>query len=137
MDLTALLQVRFAERRARNRRYSLRAFARDLALSHGALSQLMHRRRPTSSAVIRSVGPRLGLEAARIEALVGDEHERKLRASLRGCLGTPRFEPSVRRLAARTGLPMDAVCIALQRLLVNGSLTMSARTTWVLATEEP
>jgi hypothetical protein len=133
MDAAALLRARFDERRARNRRYSLRAFARDLGLGHGPLSQILARRRPASVAVIRAVGAaRLGLEAALVERLVADENERKLRVSLRAWRGAP----SVRALAARSGLAMDAVCIALQRMLAGGRLRMTAPTTWVLTEDE-
>jgi hypothetical protein len=132
MDAVAVLRARFDERRGRNRRYSLRAFARDLDVPHAALSQILARRRPASVAFLQQLGARLALAPAVVAALVADEHERKLRL----CLRSPRFVPSVRALAARSGLTMDAVCIALQRMLASGRLRMTAPATWILTEDE-
>jgi hypothetical protein len=132
MDLPALLQARLDERRARNARYSLRAFARDLALPHAALSQILLRRRPASVVVIRRTAARLRLSPPHIESLVAAEHERKLRL----CLRSPRFQPSVRALSSRSGLTMDSVCLALQRMLAGGRLEMTTPTTWVLREDD-
>ncbi|MGZ3699878.1 MAG: helix-turn-helix domain-containing protein, partial [Bdellovibrionota bacterium] len=56
-----LLNEAFAERKAKNPSYSLRAFARYLAISAAALSQVLSRKRDLSKRNALKVAERLGL----------------------------------------------------------------------------
>ncbi len=56
------LRTEFADRLERNPRYSLRAFARTLGLSPGALSQIMAAKRFPSIALTEKIATLLGLE---------------------------------------------------------------------------
>ena len=56
-----MLQEELAKRCARNPRYSLRAFARYLALDHSTLSQLLRGRRRFTARTVERIGKRLAL----------------------------------------------------------------------------
>lgn len=130
MMLRTLLQQEFDRRRARNARYSLRAFARQLATHHSSVSRILrggYRLTPTR---IRALGRRLGLTRAAIDALCLDEHLRLVESLVR----QPGFLPDTRWIAARTGLSMDDVNVAVQLLLHSRRLTMSSTSTWTVPT---
>jgi predicted enzyme related to lactoylglutathione lyase len=59
MTFQALLRERFAARRARNARLSLRGFARSLAIDHSTLSQILRGKRRMSAPMVRALGRRL------------------------------------------------------------------------------
>src|SRR3954469_100018 len=61
MDLREFLQREFQRRTGRNRRYSLRAFARDLDCNHSTLSQWMRGIRPMTPESIDQLCHRLGI----------------------------------------------------------------------------
>lgn len=61
MSFREVLQEELIRRRARNPRYSLRAFARALALDHSSLSQLLRGRRRVTTRAIRRIGAILRL----------------------------------------------------------------------------
>jgi plasmid maintenance system antidote protein VapI len=63
MDMRSILQLEFNRRRARNPRYSLRAFANALGTHHSTLSQMMQARRRLTTRTIRRFGHKLGLSA--------------------------------------------------------------------------
>lgn len=121
-----LLGDRLAHARARNARYSLRAFARDLGLHHGTLSQLLSGRRPASVRQIRAIGARLGLDDACIARCCAHE----LDAVVRAIAARPELRHDSRWIAERTGLSVDAVNAALHRLLSTGALRMVERNEW-------
>ena len=58
----------FARRRARNPRYSWRAFARDLGTHHTTLRQIVERRRRLTLRAIASLGGRLALSESAMAA---------------------------------------------------------------------
>lgn len=138
--LRARLLQDLAARRARNARYSLRAFARDLDVDHSTLSQLLRGKRPATERAVRLLGERLKLEAPLIEAYValelcaGGQHASsaevaRVAQDLGRVMGDPlHFElfDAVRRgdapagarpFAARLGTSVDALNVALHRLL--------------------
>src|SRR4051794_37687938 len=94
MDFTArsCLQTEYAKRRERRPRFSLRAFARELALPSGRLSELLSGKRP--------ITPELGLRLADRLALAPDQREEFLRgvAAARG--GGATAGPEFRQLSA-------------------------------------
>src|SRR5215207_181415 len=73
--LRRVLQEELALRCARNPRYSLRAFARYLALDHSTLSQLLRGRRRFTSRTIERIGKRLSLTPDMITQFVERERE--------------------------------------------------------------
>lgn len=121
-----LLRDRFARLHARNPRYSLRAFARDLGIHHGTLSQLASGRRPASVRQIRAIGARLGLDDAGIASCCAHEVD----AVVRAIAARADLRHDARWIAERTGISIDAVNAALHRLLASGALRMEASDVW-------
>ena len=114
------LATELAARKARNPRYSLRAFARDLRLNHATLSQLMRGERRITSRSARMLGQRLRLDSRAVGVACADVEDAKVLAAVR----RKDFRASSRFIATRTGLPVDVVNAALFRLLRAGRLSM-------------
>ena len=125
MDLRTRLLDELARRRARNPRYSLRAFARQLGTDHSTICRVSGGRRLTV-ARMRALGPRLGLSASEIDGAC--RHENMLR--VRDLVRRPGFRPDSRWIATRTGIALDDVNVALQALLAARRLHMTSATTW-------
>jgi hypothetical protein len=125
MDLRAVVEREF-NRRQRNRRYSLRAFARQLGIHHSTLVRLRQGKRLTANTVSR-LGVRLGLSARDIAAASAHEHAEILLALVRH----PDFRPDCRWLAVMTGLNLDEVNITLHRLIASRRLTLAGRDRWI------
>jgi plasmid maintenance system antidote protein VapI len=121
-----VLREQLRRRQSRNTRYSLRAFARDLGLHHGTLSQLLRGRRPVTPKQIRVLGARLGLDGAEVLACCQAETD----ATVRAAIGRRAFRHDSRWIATRTGIPVDEVNAALHRLLRSGALRMLAPADW-------
>jgi hypothetical protein len=135
------LEAEFKARRAKNGRYSLRAFAAFLGTDHSSLSQMLRSTRPIPARRIRSWGSKLALlpeetavyiaaehvpdEAANQRqdhlrhwtaeamAIVTDQTHWKLLAVARSA----GFRPDCRWIAKEIGCTVDAVNVALSRLL--------------------
>ena len=127
-----LLQAEFDRRRTSNRRYSLRAFARSLAIDHSALSQILRGNRRLTSRTVRALGSALRLGPADIAEHCAAGHE----AAVLATLDRPGFRADSRWVAAVAGIPLDDVNVALQRLLRKRMMTMSGRAIWQRAGEE-
>ena len=132
MAFRGLLQAEFDRRRACNRRYSLRAFARSLAIDHSALSQILRGKRRLTTRAIRSLGRALRLSAADIAEHCAAEHE----AAVLATLTRPGFRADSRWVSTVAGIPLDEVNVALQRLLRKRMMIMSGRAVWQRAGEE-
>jgi transcriptional regulator with XRE-family HTH domain len=126
MDLPAMLGAELARRRARNPRYSLRAFARALGTHHSTLSQILHRRRRLTSRAIHQLGARLGLSSTEIHEARREENC----AVIQRLTGDARFRADSRWIAMMSGIPLDDVNVALHWLLHSRRLVMRSRTTW-------
>lgn len=126
MDLPALLEAELRRRRARNPRYSLRAFARALGTDHGTLSRIMRRERRLTARTIRRAGARLGLTPPQLDGACLAEH---CTAILR-VVGDPRFRADSRWIATMTGIPVDDVNVALHALLRGRRLVMRTPSSW-------
>jgi uncharacterized protein (TIGR02147 family) len=74
------LSAEFERRVKANSRYSLRAFARDLKMSPGEISELLSGKRQLTPKAINKISSRLGLSAAETRELV--EHATLVRAGL-------------------------------------------------------
>ncbi len=130
MDLKQTLVAEFEQRRRRNARYSLRAFARDLGTDHATLSQLLRGRRILSPRLVRQFGRRLHLSEADIADACEEHHADAILRLAR----LAAFKPESRWIATRTGLPLDAVNAALARLLHQRRLVMHAADRWSIPT---
>ena len=121
-----LLQDELARRRRINPSYSTRALARSLGMHHATLSRLLRGHTRASPATLRSVAARLGVRPAHVAELLAANDALRVETALarRGA------RPSSRWIASVTGLDVDAVNVALQRLLAAGSLRMASRDRW-------
>lgn len=126
VDFAAALASTFNQRRSVNRRYSLRAFAHAIGVSHSAASRLINRRQRPSAATIRTAGDRLRWTPAQVAALIRIEHVERLAAAA----ASPRFTADARLIASRTNLALDDLQIALHEALRTGRLEMTTMTQW-------
>jgi transcriptional regulator with XRE-family HTH domain len=123
-----LLQAELDRRCAANNRYSLRAFARALAIDHSTLSQILRGKRRVTARKVRTLGARMRLGAAEIAELCAAEHEVAVLAAIE----RPGFRADSRWVSAVAGIPLDEVNVALQRLLRKRMMTMTRRDSWEL-----
>jgi transcriptional regulator with XRE-family HTH domain len=129
-------------RRARNVRYSLRAFAVYLGTDHSTLSQILRGRRAAPARQIRAWSNKLGLDAEEAAVWVAIEHsaseiDRHWTAEALGIVTgrvhwrilelsrAPEFRPDSRWLAEQIGVSADQVNLAVSRLLRLGLLEMT------------
>jgi plasmid maintenance system antidote protein VapI len=140
------LQQTLGERCARNPRYSLRAFARQLAIDHSTLSQLLRGTRAISASTIVRIGTRLGMDRHVIETFVEQERqypsqhsakEIEMQRALLELVTLEIFRPDVGWIARVLGTTADAVNIALAQLLAMGALQMNDRNQWLVTKENP
>jgi transcriptional regulator with XRE-family HTH domain len=132
VSFRVLLQTEFDRRRSANRRYSLRAFARFLAIDHSALSQILRGKRRLTARSVRALGSRLSLDAPAVAEHCAAENE----AAILDAIGRPNFRADSRWLSTMSGVPLDQVNVALQRLLRKGLLVMQARERWIRPKEK-
>jgi hypothetical protein len=133
--LDEMLRQAYRTRKATNARFSQRAFAMQLRLDSGSLSQVLGGSRSLSPRATLAVLRRLGRAEDESRAVAGDAeraaHERRLLRQIR----RPDFIPSSRVLARRLRLSPDDVNAALTRLLRKGTLRMTSPATWTLNEE--
>ena len=129
MDLRAHLRAELARRVARNRRYSLRAFARTLGTHHSTLTRILDGRRRLTAGVIERIGTRAGLSPEQVVAARAEEHARRIIELARH----PRFRPDCRWLAMMSGLELDDVNRALHHAIRTRRLVLRSATTWVVS----
>jgi transcriptional regulator with XRE-family HTH domain len=132
VNFQQMLRAEFGQRRQRNPRYSLRAFARYLGTDHSTLSQLLRSRRNLSPRMVRRLGERLRLGSEKISDACVQQHAEAILRLAR----SPAFRANSRWIAAQTGIPMDSVNAAIHRLLHHGDLVMKSTNRWV-ATRTP
>jgi hypothetical protein len=114
-------------RQARNPRYSLRSFARDLGVHHATLSRLLRGARAETRTVV-AIGTRLGLGPADLRACLSAEHV----DAVSYAITRDDFHADSRWLAVVTGVQLDDVNIVLQQLLQSRRLRMTSATEWRL-----
>ena len=120
------LEQELGRRRARNPRYSLRAFARALEFDHATLSKLLRGQRRATTRTIRQLGSVLRLSPHEIERHCGEANDE----ALLGVIGTDLFRADSRWLATVLGIPIDEVNMSLQRLVRLRALRMTAAQQW-------
>jgi hypothetical protein len=91
-------------------------------VSHSTLSGVVSGRRPASARFVLRIASRLGLEAGRPRRSSSESTRRKLAAQV----VREGFRPDLRDLAMRSGISVDALCIALHRLLSERRLNMTS-----------
>src|SRR5205085_2109688 len=123
-----ILKTELDRRRARNKRYSLRAFARDLGTDHATVSQLMRAVRRATPRMIRLLAKPLGLSDAQIAQHCADVTD----AALLDAIRRKDFRPNSRWIAVRLGISIDDINIALHRLLNKRQLVMTKESTWAI-----
>ena len=133
VTLRMMLNTELARRRGANPRYSLRSFARDPAVDHSTLSQILRGKRRLTGRSVRAFGRRLRLETAAIAELCALENE----SAVLSALDRPNFQADSRWVATMVGIPLDEVNVTLQRLLRKRIVTMAARAQWMRAEEVP
>jgi transcriptional regulator with XRE-family HTH domain len=114
--MRAALEAELSRRRARNPRYSLRAFAGSLGLDHSTLSQILRGERRLTLRMAERLEKRL--QQSYIAALAALAAEPDFRADSRWC-------------AERLGIGVDRVNIIVQRLVREGRLRMEGAK-WVV-----
>ncbi len=148
------LDQEFVARRQLNNRYSLRAFAALLRVDHATLSQILRGKRGVPAHRIAPWARRLNLatEETAVYTAIGrlaDEesrlHQERLRhwaaetlalltepvhRELLNLSRQPEFRGDCRWVAGRLGVSVDAVNVALSRLLRLGLLEMTAKGIW-------
>lgn len=146
------LRSAFAEKTARNPRYSLRAFANFLEIDHATLSQLLRGQRALTESAVRRLGVRIGLTAPEIEecvrsvpleSMASTEKLREIAAdsihvlsdwtafALLELMRVKEFRADVGWIAHMFGCEPERVQITLQSLLRLGMLQMKSSTEWV------
>jgi DNA-binding transcriptional regulator YdaS (Cro superfamily) len=147
-----LLQSELARRCSRNPQYSLRSFAHQLGVDASTLSQWIRHRRALTSRVIETIGQQLGLPAERVRAYIDFEMrcpppdasqidqltsdtlaalEHPYAFAILELIHVADFTPDSRWIAARLGIDVDTVNVALHRLVSLGLLRMQSRNVWV------
>ncbi len=141
MQFCEKLQIEFDARKAKNARYSLRAFAASLGAEHATISQILRRTRPIPAGRIREWALKLGMMPEEAAIYVAASHAASPEDSRRAqqllhwtaealavmnesihfdllrLTRDPAFQPDVRWISQQTGVSVDAVNTALTRLL--------------------
>ena len=128
MDFRLHLRDEFGRRVSRNRRYSMRAFARSLSVHHATLVRGLAGERGFSRALVRRLAVRLGLTPVEIDAALASEDARKVLQAA----AAPNFRADCRWIAMNTGIDVDDVNRALHLLIHERRLIMSSTSTWTI-----
>jgi transcriptional regulator with XRE-family HTH domain len=155
MRFRARLDRELAERRAKNSRYSLRAFAAFLGADHSTLSQILRGSRPVPAGRIRAWGKKLEMPAEEIAVYIAAEHapdpadagrEEQLRHWTAEALQivtnaahfeiiklarAPEFRADSRWIAREIGVAVDEVNLAVSRLMRLRLLEAGADGRWM------
>ena len=148
------LEQELRDRRLKNPRYSLRAFASFLETDHSTLSQILRNKRPIPIAQLRQWAKKLSMTSEETAAFIAAEHlpdsatlkrQQQLRHWTAEALavigdrshweiirlaGTRGFKASSRAVAIELGAGVDQVNVALSRLLRLGLLEMAPGNKW-------
>ena len=123
-----VLREELDRRQTRNRRYSLRAFARDLGLHHATLSRLMRGTQRATVPTIAAVASKLRLAAEAVR----DSERTEIDSAVLAAVARRGFKPDCRWIASVTGLSLDTVNGSLHRLLRDRALRMDSHDRWTI-----
>jgi transcriptional regulator with XRE-family HTH domain len=128
MDLRTRLSHEFKRRLARNPRYSMRAFARSLALHHTTVGRLLKGTRSPSQTLVRELGQRLGKSPEELFVVQRQEVAGRILAAAQ----SPDFRADSRWIAMKTGIELDDVNRALHFLIHERRLVMKNANLWIV-----
>lgn len=128
MDLRSRLTTELNHRRARNPRYSVRAFARTLALHHTTVVRLVNGTRRASGPLLIRIGRRLGLSDSELVSM----RRQEIAARVLEATQLPDFRADCRWIAMKTGVELDDVNRALHLLIHERRLAMSSPSSWTV-----
>jgi len=148
------LAEEFAAKKRGNSRYSLRAFATFLGADHSTVAQVIRGARRATVAQVSAWSRKLGIPSEEVSVLLAAEQApnpatlrrqamlvhwtAEAQAVVRGeahlailqLCGTNGFRPDCRWIAEHSGVTVDEVNLALQRLLRLGLLEMTPDGSW-------
>jgi transcriptional regulator with XRE-family HTH domain len=154
-DMRLLLRERYRAAKRRNRRFSLRSFARQLGIDHSTLSQVLRGTRPLSNRAIVALGKSIGLTEAALKACTEGRGAgvpaRQMRAvrdfyldvntlqllaagyhyAILELIQLQSFKTDSRWIAHTLGISVEEVNIAIQRLVRLGLLQMKSPHRWI------
>jgi uncharacterized protein (TIGR02147 family) len=151
------VQAELGRRCDKNSQYSLRAFAKFLAIDHATLSQLLRGKRALTPRTILRLGTRLGLDRAAVDRYVAGESNWRRDAAddatqnemqqladdaahviadwyhyaILELTRLQNFKTDSRWIARVLGITSDEVNLALTRLFRFGLLVMAERDRWI------
>lgn len=128
MDLKTRLAAELRLRIERNPRYSVRAFARSLAVHHTTLARLLGGTRRATRPLVARLGKRLGLADDAIRTL----HEQEVASRVLAAVRSGDFRADCRWIAMKSGVELDDVNRALHLLIHERRLVMSTHTYWTV-----
>ena len=128
MDLRSRLTTELNRRLERNPRYSVRAFARSLALHHTTVVRLVRGTRRASGPLLNRIGRRLGLSDSEVVSMRREE----VAARVLEAVQLPDFRADCRWIAMKTGVELDDVNRALHFLIYERRLEMSSPSPWTV-----
>ena len=126
MNLAQSITAEFDRRHAANPRYSWRAFARALGISHSTASRVVRHAQRASDATVVTIGRRLGWPESRITWLIRQERVQRIEDAA----VAPGFVADARWIASRSNLTLDDVQLGLHEALRSGRLEMPNARAW-------
>jgi transcriptional regulator with XRE-family HTH domain len=135
VDFRTFLVNELARRSGRNRRYSLRAFARQLGVDHSTLSQWLRGVRPIPRRAIEQVGARLRLSPRQVRVFAAAGPSEGPDARILELARSGGLRPDSRWISERLDIGVDETNVALQRLLRLGMLAMPSPDRWIVIEE--
>ena len=154
-DLRSLLRERLSSAKARNPRFSLRSFAKQLGVDHSTLSQILRSKRRLSPRNLETVGRRLGLSQEVLQLYSQNGRRKSDSGKMAENVRTFHFDLDTfqflsiwyhyailelthvegfkadsRWIANTLGISVEDVNIALQRLMRLGLLEMETHDRW-------
>lgn len=124
------LMLRLCERRRRNGRFSLRAFALQLGIDSATLSQVLRGRRQLSPHNALTLMRRAGFEESLCEHVANGVRQRVRERRLLHQIERPGFVPHVANLSRRLRMSRDEINATLTILLFKGMVRMVQRDLW-------
>ena len=133
MNFAEAMREELRRRQRANPGYSLRAFARDLGISHSALSRLARGLGHVSQSTLKRVAKRLRwTPAMAAQVAVADAVDRVVLS-----IGRRTFVADARWIASQANLPLDAVQLAIHEGLRRRRFSMTSPQRWQVNVVRP
>jgi predicted enzyme related to lactoylglutathione lyase/transcriptional regulator with XRE-family HTH domain len=142
------VMTEYARRIRKNRRYSLRAFAKHLGTTHSTLSRILRGKQKPTLKLIDCVSKRLGANPKELQHWRKDISKRLMTRQLSQdlewicmmithLLKQSDFSPNTFWVAGKLGIPFDEVNIALSWMCSQGDLQMDGKSWRWTGTDNP